>query len=390
MKKLPKIIKTIIAAAIISFLISIFIHNQLIYKLRIGSSLIPWYAYLFLILFNFFLIILIHELGHLFSFVFSKIKIKALLVLIFILKKDKKWKLQIKLKNIKFIGGIVIPNLTAIKTEEEYLDLKTKFRKALIMGPITSITYSILLAIVLLVIWFFTNNQVLIAILFYSFLVTTIMTLLIHKSSKINYKNLYGDYVAYEKFSEEKFSLMQITQYLGFSDFDSLESNQFMYKKIESYFTSNSPSYQLFDVALVSYFISYFVKLKYEKSEVLEKTIKYYNINTLASKSDNLELAYLISSYYYYIGDVEKSYQLFNVISSIESKNESEKRDLLKLQYEHMLHIKDNEKLILGKREFVKSELGVLEAVFNIDDYMQELTLKLPFREYSFKYITIL
>lgn len=391
MKKLPKVIKTIIAGAIIGFLVSILIHSGLTYKLSLGSKSIGWYFYILLIVINFVLIILIHELGHLFSFVFSKIKIKALMVLIFVIKKEKRWQFRVKIKNIKFIGGLVVPNFPAITSEEEYEDLKLKFKKALIMGPIASIAYFLLITLTLIFVWIFTTNNILIAILFYSFIITALMTLLIHKSSKVNYKSLYGDYVAYKKFDEEKFSLLQVVQYLSLSDYQSSDSDLFIYQKLETYFSEKTPTYHLFDFALVSYFINYFIKTNGTNSEPLNKALSYYNINRLTRNSDGLELAYLISAYHYYNGNVELAYQTFERVSGKEYKHTSvEKQQLLKLQYEHYLNIKDNTEEIMTKKSVVLDDLGMLDVLFNVDDMMADLLIKLPFKPFYTKYITFL
>src|SRR5690554_6533866 len=391
MKKLPKVIKTIIAGAIIGFLVSILIHSGLTYKLSLGSKSIGWYFYILLIVINFVLIILIHELGHLFSFVFSKIKIKALMVLIFVIKKEKRWQFRVKIKNIKFIGGLVVPNFPAITNEEEYEDVKLKFKRALIMGPVTSIAYFLLLTTILIFVWIFTNNNTLIVILFYSFIITGVMTYLIHRSSKVNYKNLYGDYVAYKKFDEEKFSLLQVIQYLSLSDYQSSDSDLFIYQKLETYFREEKPTYHLFDFALVSYLINYLIKTNGTTSHPRSKVLNYYNIGRLTRNSDSLELAYLISAYYYHSGNVELAYKTFERISGKEYKHTSvEKQQLLKLQYEHYLNIKDNTEVLLTKKAVVLADLGMLDVLFNIDDMMANLLIKLPFKPFYTKYITFL
>ena len=75
MKKSLKILIIIAAGAVFGFTMSFLIHNM--YWDRFKTSLKTFSIWLYIILpfVFFFLAILVHELGHLFSFIFSKIKI---------------------------------------------------------------------------------------------------------------------------------------------------------------------------------------------------------------------------------------------------------------------------------------------------------------------------
>ena len=384
MKKRNKILKLVLFVAISSFILSMLMHNGYWNRLMTGIKSIKWYYHILLVFFNFFLIILIHELGHLFSFVFSKIKIKALFVLIFILRKDKRWHFEIKLKNIKLIGGLVVPILPEITNDEEYLDVKNKFSKALIMGPITSVVYFVLITLTFILVWFLTKNYYLIGILFTTFVVSLPMTLLIHISSKLNTNNLYGDYVAYDKFKEDKFSLLQIIQYAGFNNEEKKQEELYILNKLDDFVSNNKLGYGLFDLGIAMYYLMYYLGSKDFEARAVNKVLNYYNITSLASSKNGLELAYLIAAVNYKLGNLEQAFLDFNKIKTINNRYiEEDKQELLKLQYENMLNINDNSEAILKSRDVLMKDFDILASIFNIDEELKQMTKRLDFKVYE-------
>lgn len=384
MKKHKKILKLIIIVAVSSFILSMLMHNGYWNRLMQGIKSVKWYYHILLVFFNFFLIILIHELGHLFSFVFNRIQIKALFVLVFILRKDKRWHFQTNLKNIKLVGGLVVPILPEITNEEEYEQVKSKFAKALIMGPITSITYFAILMISFILVWFLTSNLIMIGILFTSFVVSIPMTLLIHFSSKLNTDNLYGDYVAYSKFSEDKFSLLQIIQYANFNNAEKKAEDIFLFNKLDNFISNNSLGYGMFDLGIASYYLMYYLGLEDIEPVSLDKVLRYYNITSLASSRNGLELAYLISAANYKLNNLDQAFLDFNKIKTTNNRYiSSEKQNLLKLQYENMLNINDNTKEILASEEIVIKDFDILAPIFNVKEELEIMTKKLDFKDYK-------
>lgn len=386
MKKFKTIFIVIIAAAITGFMMSVLKHNGLWFKIISGFKSIPIYGYILLIPAFVFIVILIHELGHLISFVLNGIKIRALYVVVFVIKKDSnnKWKFEIHPKNIKLFGGLVVPNLSPINDDEKYEETKTKFSKALIAGPNTSIGYLIFSVITFLVVWFFTDSYFWIGILNLNLIITALMTILIIVSSKLNTDELYGDYVAHDKFlKDDTFVLTQLIQYRGFSLIDSDLDDEYLYSKIENHFLNKYPGYSIFDIALVSNYLNMYNNN--DEQKILD-VVKRYNISYLASSKHGLELAYEIAAFYYKIEEVEKAYELFKVISDTNNSYvEKSKSEFLNKQYEHLLNIKDNKDYLETNKEMIYTDIELLLPIINKEKMFEEVIEILPFVEYYCK-----
>lgn len=387
MKKIRKYLILIGFAAILGFTFSFLKHNGYWFKLTSGLKTIKWYLYPVIILFNFFIVILIHELGHLFSFVLNKIKIRALYVLVFVLmrKENNKWKFKIYPKHIKLLGGIVVPNLGEIKTEEDFNRTRTAFSKALIAGPRTSVGYLILSIIVFVLIWFLTNLNLLAALLFINAVITSLMTVLIVLASKVNTNEIYGDYVAYDKFlTDDRFALLQLIQYRSFSTIEDEETDKFLYDYLTNFYKSSTLSYHLFDLVLASNLLNFYLEDENIENSSVNRVINYYSINRLASSKNGLELAYLISAYYYKNNNAEKAFQTFKLIQVSNNKHIDEDKQLfLFKQYEHMLNLNNNEKYFSENKTMMLEELFILAPLVNVDEMIKDMSKTLTFVEYK-------
>lgn len=202
-KKLIRIFTIIL----IGFLLGV-INSHLIYSgfwshFNKGLNSVPFYVHIFYIILAFFMCILIHELGHLVAFVRRGIKIKAIYVLGFALVKlDRGWRLRFVPKFFLMLGGIVIPDHISIKDSDEEDKFVDMIQKVLIAGPNTSLVYGVIIFALWLLFLIF-NLYFLNGLLFTFMVVTSIMTLLVVKSSKVSYKGMFGDYVAHKKIKED-------------------------------------------------------------------------------------------------------------------------------------------------------------------------------------------
>lgn len=386
MKKYKIILITIISAAILGFLMSILKHTGLWIKLT--SSLKSYNIFLYILspFLFFFIGILVHELGHLLSFIFNKIKIRALFVLIFIFKRNKnnKWVFQIKPSNIKLLGGLVVPNLPVIKTEEEYLDIKNKFTKALIAGPIISIIYLVVSILSFILIWLFTNNQFLISTLFLQMIFISLMTLLIIASSKVHTDELYGDFVAHKKFKEDEiFAIAQINQYTMFSLTESKETEDFFFNKIISIYANKElAAHSIFDYNLLASYISH--NLSLDKLDLsLDSYISKFNIYTLSRSKHGYELGFLISAYYYKKEDVKTSYEIYHKISNMNNSYFTTlESTLIKKEYAHLINLENNESYFDEHKDYMFSDLELLSPVIDFDKLFEDKKKVLTFVPY--------
>ena len=386
MKNFKKIGIVIVVAAIFGFMMSVFIHTGLWEKLfESFRNFSGWWYLLFPVLIIF-LTILIHELGHLISFRVQGIKIRALFIFIFVVYKNKNNKLRatIYLKNAKLIGGFVVPNLPNIESDQAYDEVRRKFVKALIDGPIASVIYYVLTIVAFVLVWIFTVNYFLIALLCINFLMNTFLIFIIMKSSQLNTDNIYGDFVAYRKMkNEELFALAQINQYNEFSLIAGDETEKYLNERIVTLFKENNVSrYNIFTYGLIAGYISSMLDEKdnYE----LDDFINGFNISMMASSKHGREVAYLISAYYYKNKNVKKAYEIYELINKTNNRHLKEV-DIIMLekQYEHLLNLSINDEYFeINKDQFFK-EFDIMAPIIDIDKMYGDLFTKLPFVSYE-------
>lgn len=387
MKNLKLILKVIIAGAIIGFVMSILKHTG--YWSLLKDSLKSFNIILYILspFFFFFLAILVHELGHLLSFVFSGIKIRALFVLVFIVKRNEnnKWRFNIKLSNIKLLGGLVVPNLPIIENDEQYNKVKSKFTKALIAGPIISIIYLVISILMFIIFWFFTTNYFLITYSLLQMIFITLMTILILMSSKVHTDELYGDFVAYKKFREDEiFALAQISQYTMFSLNDTTNTDKYIIDRIvKIYQDEQNPKYKLFDLNLISTYINNCI-FSNEEDLRLDSFIKRYNIDTLSMSKNGYELGFIISAYYYRLGNVEQSYKIYNKLKNTNNRHyQGIDDEIIYKVYAHLINLEDNNEFINNNIEEFKKSIDLLLPVIDFNKIINDRKLVLPFIEYS-------
>ena len=104
---------------------------------------VPIMVSLLIILGTFILSVAVHELGHGISFLRSGMGFRALLITIFGFIKENGG-IKFKFISMKNLGGIAVPELKSINSEEEFIFYKNAFSKALIMGPLSSIILGLL------------------------------------------------------------------------------------------------------------------------------------------------------------------------------------------------------------------------------------------------------
>lgn len=386
MKKIKKLLILILFSSILGFVLSFLMHNGHWERLINGLKSIKIYTYPLILIVSVFLVILIHELGHLFSFVFNKIKIRAILVLIFMFLKDDNNKPKFKVfpKYIKLLGGIVVPNLGEIKNEEDLKNLREKFAKALIAGPNTSIGYFILTVISFLIIWFLTDLRIILGLFTLNMILTGLFTVIVIISSKLNTKDIFGDYVARQKMiDDEKFALAIISQYKMYSNIKDNQTSKFFYEYLTKYYKENNLTYNTYDQNLTGYLIDLFLDSKDTKNLTINKILGYYNINRLINSDTGIELSYLISAAYYKLKDPAKAYEIFNLIQIHKTeKLEPNKLLILKKQYEHLLNINDNNEFFKNSINEYLDNFSILAPLVNQNELLEELNKSIEFVPY--------
>lgn len=389
MKKYKKYLVIIILPMILGLFFAFVNHNGFAFTFKESIRSIKWYLYPLLVLFFFFFTILVHELGHFFSFIFNGVKIRALYVLMFILMKNgnNKWRFKIKLANLKLLGGLVVPNFSEVENEDDLRKLRKAFEKALIAGPNTSIAYFVVILIAFFLLWFLTTWYILIAIMFVNLIMTTLLTILVVLTSKVRTEEVFGDYKAYELIKEnETFMLIQVIQYFMFSLTDTKKTEKFLFEYLTSYLSNYNLSYHFFDLTLVKNYLSMYLDNDNVMNDTLVKILNYYNLSRLIRSKHGYELVYLISATYYKNNELEEAYRWFNKAKTYENKFQSaEEREFIIKQYEHLLNLNNNETYLLNSKELIEEQLFILSPLVDIDEIINDMVKKLEFKSYYTK-----
>lgn len=216
-----------------------FINSHLIYSgfwshFFNGLKSVPFYVHIIYVFLGLFFSILIHELGHLVSFVRRGIKVRAIYALgVALVKLDRGWRIRFVPKFALMLGGIVIPDHINIHNKEDEEVFIDKVQAVLIAGPNTSLYYGVIIFIIWFIFMFF-NLYLLNGFLFTFMMITSLMTLLVVKSSKLSHQGLYGDYVAHKKIKDDEvFKLVYLIQVSSLFKNDEL-SNKYLWPRLIS------------------------------------------------------------------------------------------------------------------------------------------------------------
>lgn len=197
----------------------------------LGLSAAPWYVNLIYVFLAIFLVILVHELGHLFSFLRHDIKIKAFYVLCFVFVKiNGKWKFKFFPKFFTLMGGLVAADLPPVRNVEDEVKLVSILKRVLLAGPNMSIYYCIGI-VVLYFIMLITPLYLVTGMLFYLSISTILLTLIVIKASRLSYQGLYGDYVAEKNIgSNERFTIAYLISAMTYSTHEK-ESSPYLWNR---------------------------------------------------------------------------------------------------------------------------------------------------------------
>ncbi|PKK87432.1 MAG: hypothetical protein CVV63_01030 [Tenericutes bacterium HGW-Tenericutes-8] len=185
-------------------------HSGYLEALVGGFFSVPFYYHLLWFLFAYFIAVLLHELTHLIAFRIKGIRIKALLVLFFVIYEDNhKWHIKLNFKLLKLGGGMVIPQIKSIKEDLTYYKIASGISTSLIAAPIFTLVFGFIITALNLIFFYDMPHYTIFS--FFIFLFTLLFTL----ASNVSTDLMYGDFKAYDKFKKDPlFKLSIITQYV--------------------------------------------------------------------------------------------------------------------------------------------------------------------------------
>ena len=374
---------------IFSFILGMF-YTFLVYQgiwstIRLSLSSIPFWAYPLWILFSFYLTLALHELGHFISFSLQGIKLRALYLTIFVFRKTEKgWNFIIKPKLWILFGGLVVPDLGEIKTDEDYEYVSKAFSKSLITAPIVTITVLFLSLLTTVFLILYSSNHVLIGIFLLNTIFITLLSTLYIYTFTLSNPMFYGDFVAYKKMKEDDiFRLTQISQYTMFSLIDSDETTLFLWNKAKELIKKTDINASLFHTMLISNYLEGIIHMKQPIDDEVDLKISKLHIGHYLRSEQGLVLAYDLAYYHYIKKDVHKAYQIYNDIKTRQIKKVDPKMiEYMKRKTMHIMHIEDQTEFLNNKENLYIGMSWLFDSLFDPYETLSEQHEKLPFTPY--------
>lgn len=373
-------------AFLVGFIFSFLVYQGYWYRFVDGLKTVAWYMYFLMIIITFFVTLIIHELTHLFTFVFQGIKIRALYIHMLIMYRSPKgWRIKIKPKHFSLIGGFVVPNLPEIKDEQTYHNVIDKFRNALITAPYATIIFFILTILLWIVSIAFDFSASFIGFWSVFSLWTTIFSWLYMKSFKLSHKSFYGDFVAYDKMkNDDVFQLIQMVQYTGFSLESSTDTQFFLHQRITDMLVDKPIRQKIFDQILLLSYIDGVTSSGYQDHDIVHQKIKNYPVNPLFNHEQGVIVFYEIASYLYACGHVDLAYQRLDMIKEKDIKNVDQQTLLyLRYKYEHQLHMCYHDLYLHEHEDEVFKQQRLFEDLIDKKALIDLVHKPYPFLEWS-------
>jgi hypothetical protein len=387
-KKLKKykILILILSSFMIGFISVLLVYEGILDKFTSGLASIHFLLYILFFILTFYITLTIHELGHFLSFYFQKIGLRAIYLTIFIFYKTKSgWKFAVKPKLWFLFGGLVVPDLGEIKSDEDYEEVSKKFANSLITAPIVTISFLILMIITFILTFIFSNNyQFLGVITIFTFYTILLSSLYIYTFSLSN-QMFYGDFVAYKKMKNDLvFRLAQITQYQMFTLKDSTETNLYMFNKIRLALIDINITQNLFHTMLLIHYLDGIIRENYPIDLTIDMKLRRLNIRPYLKKEEGLTLAYDLSNYFYKIKDVKKAYQLFDIIQQVNFEKLDQKMiEYYKRKNMHIMHIEYQDEFLANKENIYVGNNFIFEALIDPFEEIEKYHEKLEFVQYE-------
>ena len=373
-------------AFLLGYLISFIIYQGYWYPTFKGVQAIAWFYWPIGLIVVFFITLTLHELGHLLAFVFQGIKIRALYVFVFVFYRSTKgirFKFQPKLWYL--IGGFVVPDLPIIRDDITYLKVVRKFARSLMTASIVTIMFMILVDLSLIVVVYHQLHSNILGWLFMLALFTTLISLIYIKTFSLSNQSFYGDFVAFHKIKEDHvFQIIQIIQYQQFRLTDDAESSFYLHQKLTNIIEKTHLNTSLFHQIMLMQYIEHIIFDHLPNDKNVEVKIQHYPKNHLYRSLEGLILLYDLAAYHYFLGDVDKAYQIIEMNAKKANQTIDEKqRYYLALKFKHMLHYEYHEDELTHTTNISLGKEDLFDAILDLETLRKAAHEPLPFREWS-------
>lgn len=352
-----KLLYFFIACLILGFVTMPLFHSGYISMLWSSFKSLRWYYHILLILGSFFVVVALHELTHLISFLLSGFKSDMMIILFLIFYKENNgWYVKINFKLLLLGGGLVFVNLGDIEDEKDFKKARKAMQASLLAAPIFTLISSVLFYLMTII--FFFRNGFLVPVSFYVLLISLFFTY----TSTIDNGMMFGDFKAYKKVKNDyNFSVLMISQYANKVN-DKYLLHMAEHLK-DQRIVSNDLISKSYFLILLDQALFYEENINYP---ILEKALFYANnpihYSRLVHDITNIDLAQAIIFYLDRLNYKAEANKLFNIfiITIEDSKNTQKGKDYLIKQTKHILKLSDESEFLSDTKNIDKGILSFL------------------------------
>ncbi|WP_026477860.1 M50 family metallopeptidase [Alkaliphilus transvaalensis] len=332
-----------------------------------------------------------HEMGHFLSFLRNGIKMRALIITIFVfITEQGSWKLKIRPNNVTGTGGIAVPDLEVVKGEDDFSRLQKAYAKAIIAGPIASIIFLFAGILISIPIMLLTTNVYLKSFLLTFVISLIIITFVLLASSFINNEIAIGDFPAYKLAKKDTYFIaIQLYQYALFSSYPDEVRKENTYlrnvllRELEKKLADLDT--HVFTLSIIDAFlVEYLSDLVNELPCIVIDYIEFLQespeaINKILTSENALILWFHIIRFNHLNESTQdKANALYSRIKELK-KLKSPVELYLAKQTDHLLGIKDNSQYLLNKNNIrISSAHGLwknFEGYFLDEIRLNEMTI---------------
>jgi len=385
MKKL-KWLYFLIFAFLLGYSYTALVYNGIWPKLVESLGTIRFHEFLLWFIFAFYSSLTLHELGHFFAFVIQKIKIRALYLTIFVFYKNEKgWHFTIRPKLWVLGGGLVVPDLGKIESDQDFDQLRNRFAKALIAAPMVTISFLLISMVTFILVLVYSTHTHWIGIISIVTLYVTLLSSLFIYTFTLHNSMFYGDFVAYKKMKTDPiFQLTQINQYTMFSMVETEKTTEYLFNKTKNVLKDIQLDTSIFHTMLLTSYLDQIIRGDEEIDPIIDAKIKALKLSAYTHSEHGIYLVYDLCYYHYKTKNVFKAYQMFEDIKKRTSKKLNPKLiTYLEKKTLHVLNIEYQDAFFMDKNNYYVGNSWIFDILIDPIETLKEYHTPLPFVEYS-------
>lgn len=365
------------------------LYSKDIFNIKTLTENIPLWVKIVIFIVSYISSVALHELGHFIAFIKNEIKMRALYIMFLLFIKNKgKWNFKFRFNAVMLTGGIAIPYIPEIKSEEELKYYQKAFAKSIIAAPIVTILIPIVFGLISFGIISIYPNNTLKGILIFITTALFIINIFLALSCLIKNELAIGDFPAFKMCKEDKYFMAIMLQQYRTIQREYESKNSYLNRILNEYIKEEfkEKSINIFTLGVIDNSLTISLANKGEALSNIEDYLKYFEENPyvlLNSKLTSVRIVLFSVIEYLAIekGEFHRAKLLYEKVS--DKLNKDKKNKIIEYhikQCEHLFGIKDNRAFLLDRNNIKVSEewpiWSIFEEYYEVEDEINEKIFK--------------